>query len=114
MPWRLIVIIVIFAVLLTFIGLNLSNTCDLSLGFKTYTGVPVYLTVFISFILGMVSSIPFFIIGSLKKMLKKDKKTNQQDLPHEPSLLNEQPKSKISFFRKKPKDNTDKGPYGID
>ena len=74
MPWRLISIIIIFGVLLTFIGLNLTYSCDLSLGFKVFTGVPVYLTVFVSFMLGMISSLPFFIFGSVKKMLKKEKK----------------------------------------
>ena len=72
MPWRLIGIIIILAVLLAFIGLNLNNTCDLSLGFTTFSGVPIYLTVFASFMLGMLCSLPFMIFGALKKRPKKE------------------------------------------
>ena len=94
MPWRLIVIIAIFAVLLGFIGFNLTNTCDISLGFKTFHGVPVYLTVFVSFMLGMVSSLPFFIFGILKK-----KKPKMQE---------------FSDSAEKTKKTDDQGSYGID
>ena len=80
MPWRLIGIIVILAVLLGFIGFNLQNTCDLSLGFKVFRGVPVYLTVFVSFMLGMLCTLPFFIVGALKKRPKKEKSLKEQPL----------------------------------
>ena len=73
MPWRLIGIIVIFAFLLGFIGLNLDNTCDLSLGFKVFTGIPVYITVFVSFMLGLLFSLPFFVFRSIKKRPKREK-----------------------------------------
>ena len=73
MPWRMIGIIIIFAILLVFIGFNLTNTCDLSLGFKEFKNVPVYVTVFASFMLGMLSSLPFFVFRSLKKRTKKEK-----------------------------------------
>ena len=120
MPWRLISIIIICGVLLGFIGLNLTNTCDLSLGFKVFTGVPVYLTVFISFILGMISSLPFFILGSLKKILKKEKKQKAENLPDMAiSALPSSPKKSGGLFRKKPSSSSaekteDSGSYGID
>jgi hypothetical protein len=44
-----------------FISLNLDNKCDINLGFKTAHDIPVYLTVFISSALGLLSSLPFFI-----------------------------------------------------
>lgn len=95
MPWRLLVLIVVFGILLGFIGFNLNNTCDLSLGFKVFEGVPVYLTVFASFMLGMVSSLPFLILGSLKKKMKKEKTPKPT--------------------KEKPGDKTDNsGSYGID
>jgi uncharacterized membrane protein YciS (DUF1049 family) len=73
MPWRLIVFIIVLAVFLGFIGLNLSNTSNLSFGFKEFTNVPVYLTIFISFALGLISSLPFIIFGSVKKRIKQGK-----------------------------------------
>ena len=100
MPWRLILIIVIFAILLSFIGFNLSNTCDISLGFKTFRSVPVFLTIFGSFVLGMIGSLPFIIFGSLKK--EKEPKT-----PKLKGLF----KGNDTSTTEKPDDN---GPYGID
>ena len=77
MPWRLIGIIAVLAVLLGFIGFNLDNTCDLSLGFTVFSGVPVYLTVFVSFMLGLLCSLPFFVLGILKKS-KKEKSSEKE------------------------------------
>jgi uncharacterized integral membrane protein len=70
MPWRLIGFIIIFAVFLVFIAFNLQNSCDINLIFRVFPEVPVYLTAFSSFILGMLCAIPF--IPALKK--KKDGK----------------------------------------
>jgi len=103
MPWRLLVLIIILGILLGFIGFNLNNTCDLSLGFKVFKGVPIYLTVFASFMLGMVSSLPFIIFGSLRKKMKKEKK--HKSLKSEDDRLSkEKTDDKI--------DNS--GSYGID
>jgi uncharacterized integral membrane protein len=71
MPWRLIGLIVILAVLLAFIGFNLSNTCAVSFGFTRIDNVPVYLTVFVSFVLGMLMSVPFLISFALRKKTPK-------------------------------------------
>jgi len=82
MPWRLIGIIVVLVVLLGFIGLNLENTCNLSLGFHTFENVSVLLTVFVSFILGLLFSLPFFFLGKKPKKGKiagKDKKTASKE-----------------------------------
>jgi uncharacterized integral membrane protein len=67
-------LIIILAVLLAFIGFNLDNKCDLSLGITSFRGVPIYLTVFASFMLGMLCSLPFIIFRSLKKRVKSGKK----------------------------------------
>ena len=57
--WRLIVFILIFALFLVFIVFNLDNKCDVSFGFKTIKEIPVFLTVFSSFVLGMLFAVPF-------------------------------------------------------
>ena len=71
MPWRLIGIIIVVALLLGFIGLNLENTCGLNFGFAEISDVPVYITIFASFLLGMLFSIPFFV-SIMKKKHKKE------------------------------------------
>jgi uncharacterized integral membrane protein len=94
MPWRLIGFIILFSVFLVFILSNLENKCDISFIKWTLTTVPVFITVFSSFILGMLSAIPIIISVSLKKRKeqgsqslksqkkkgkKKDDDSNEQD-----------------------------------
>jgi uncharacterized integral membrane protein len=71
---RLIGFIVILALLLIFIGVNLSNTAKISLIFKTFDEAPVYLIAFVSFLLGMLVSVPFLVSFALKKGKPKAKK----------------------------------------
>ena len=75
MPWRLIVFIVIFAISLTFIAFNLENKCDIDFRFAKLEGVPVFLTIFASFFLGMLCILPFTIGARIKrkdKIVKED------------------------------------------
>jgi uncharacterized integral membrane protein len=85
MPWRLLVLIVIVAILLGFIGLNLKNTCNISFGFASFEDVPVYLTVFASFILGMFCSLPFILIKAIKKGPRAEKKQKPPKNPEKPA-----------------------------
>ncbi|MDR2136111.1 MAG: hypothetical protein LBO76_05800 [Treponema sp.] len=61
MPWRLLGFVLIGAVFLCFIGFNLENRCDISLGFFTFRQVPVFLTAFAAFVLGMFLALPLVI-----------------------------------------------------
>jgi uncharacterized integral membrane protein len=61
MPWRLIVSIAIGAAFLGFIGFNLENRCDVSFGFIAFSQVPVFLTAFASFVLGMILTLPLVV-----------------------------------------------------
>jgi uncharacterized integral membrane protein len=74
MPWRLIVFILIFIVLLAFITFNLDNKCDISFGFAKIAQAPVFLTVFMSFILGFLSTLPFIITAGRKRVKAENKK----------------------------------------
>jgi uncharacterized integral membrane protein len=73
MMGRLIGLIIIFAVLLAFIGFNLDNRCDISFGFTKIPEVPVFFTVFGSFVLGMLASVPFLISFAVKKKPPKER-----------------------------------------
>jgi uncharacterized integral membrane protein len=103
MPWRLIGLIVILAVLLAFIGFNLSNTCSISFGVATLENVPVYLTVFASFVLGMLVSLPFLISFTLKR---RGPKTPKASASNSKRMKTELPPE--SF------DRSGKGPSGLD
>ncbi|MDR1174884.1 MAG: hypothetical protein LBK83_05380 [Treponema sp.] len=105
MPWRLIGFILIFAIFLVFIAFNLQNSCDISLIFRVFPEVPVYLTAFSSFILGMLCAIPF-ILGIGKKKGGKE------------AAVKEKPKKKFPWSASAKKEEElppgTEGPYGID
>jgi uncharacterized integral membrane protein len=72
---RLIGFILIFVVFLTFIILNLNNKCDISFGFKTVKDLPVFITAFSSFVLGMLFAAPFVITLGRRKRSGPQKET---------------------------------------
>ncbi|MDR2210138.1 MAG: hypothetical protein LBO65_01525 [Spirochaetaceae bacterium] len=96
MPWRLFGLIVVVGILLAFIGFNLDNTCDISFGFVSVAGVPVFLTIFVSFMLGMLCTLPFILFKALQKKPKQEKSGKS-------------PKKEESSGA-----NAGGGPYGID
>ncbi|MDR2158483.1 MAG: hypothetical protein LBP23_00270 [Treponema sp.] len=67
MPWRLIGWILILGIFLVFIALNLGNSCSISFGFRVFSNVPVYLTAFVSFALGLLCAIPVAVFSRLGK-----------------------------------------------
>ena len=106
MPWRLIQFIVLFAIFLLFIIFNLGNKCDISFGFAVIKEVPVFLTIFSSFMLGILCTFPI-IFG-----LKSRKKTTSVQGK---GLLAKATKKQGNNFGDKPKDNLiDTKHYGID
>jgi len=72
MPWRLIIFILIFAVFLAFVTFNLENRCDISFGFIKVEAVPVFLTVFISFAMGLICALPL-VMHIKKRHIEKPK-----------------------------------------
>ena len=72
MPWRLIAVIIIFGIFLAFITFNLGNKCDINFIVKKIPDVPVFLTAFSSFILGMLCAIPIVISASRKRKNRHD------------------------------------------
>jgi len=86
MPRRLIQIIVFFAIILLFIVFNLENKCNISVIFKEIEDVPVYLIAFFSFILGMISTLPFIFSYQIKKKRKaEDEKRGPNDSSNLPN-----------------------------
>jgi len=101
MPWRLIVFIVIFSVFLAFVTFNLENRCNISFGFTDIPNVPVFLTVFTSFILGMFCTLPLVMFIHKKhkqnpKVKNEDTKTSDNDKIKQDAALSRQ-----KFFSKR-------------
>jgi len=92
---RLIIFIIIFILFLAFIILNIDNKCDISLGFRTLKGIPIFVSAFSSFVLGMLFAVPLSFsmrrnrknappVPKEKKPRKgKKNKNNQQDTDSE-------------------------------
>ena len=67
---NLIVFIIIFVIFLGFIVLNLGNKCDISFGFIILPEVPVFLTALLSFMLGLLLSVPLALSAAGKRKKK--------------------------------------------
>jgi len=88
MPKRLIQTIVIFAIILLFIGFNLGDDykCKINIFFKIIPDVPVFLIVFCSFVIGMLSTLPFIFSYNLRKKREdENKKLGSADLSSQPN-----------------------------
>jgi uncharacterized integral membrane protein len=68
MPWKLILALIIAVIVAVFIGFNLDNYCDVGFGFTTVSSVPVYLTAMISFLAGMLATLPFVVTAGRKRV----------------------------------------------
>ncbi len=60
-PFRLIGMIITMLIVVCFAGFNIDNRSNVSLVFYTFENVPVFVTMFCSFCLGILFTIPFTI-----------------------------------------------------
>ena len=105
MPWRLGVFIILFVVFFLFIVFNLENKCVISFGFtETKEEIPVFVTAFFSFIVGMFCVLPF-VFGFRSR--KKAKVSRKKGTPN---------KMADNDSHEQPEDSSlaDKNHYGID
>ena len=72
MPWRLMQFIVLFVIFFLFIVFNLRNKCDINFGIVKVKDVPVFLTAFSGFFIGMLCTLPFALSFRSRKKSKND------------------------------------------
>jgi uncharacterized integral membrane protein len=82
-PFKLIVFLVILGIVVFFIGFNLSNVSDISFGFHVFTDVPIFISLFIAFAVGIIIMIPF--------TFSRGKKRKKEPLPEQNFEDTEQP-----------------------
>lgn len=80
MPWRLISWILSFIVILFFTGFNLDNKVNISLIFVKFEQVPVFIIVFVSFILGLLFAVPL----SIRSRIRSKKQPKQKEVVSKP------------------------------
>lgn len=71
MPWRLILFLVVLALVVAFAGFNIQHTATISFGFYTLESVPIFLSLFAAFFLGVLVMLPF-TLGRRRRHRKKD------------------------------------------
>jgi uncharacterized integral membrane protein len=98
MPWRLIVFLIVLALVVAFAGFNIQNTASISFGFYTLEAVPVFLSLFAAFFLGILVMLPF----TLGKRRGKGKQTkNTSTSPSEAPKLSDESAGGASKRRRK-------------
>jgi uncharacterized integral membrane protein len=123
--------ILVFAIFLCFIVFNLGNASDVSLGFTSFSDIPVFVTALFSFALGMLFTFPvLFTVGrsrrqkAAKALAEKSQGEDAQGEPLRIADSKEQVPKKKLFGRKPPKNpdpvpdedkiKKENSPYGID
>lgn len=77
-PWKMIFFLIILAFVVFFAGFNITNVSDISFGFYTIKDVPIFISLFIAFIIGALIMIPFIAKSSTTKK-RQIKDTNSQE-----------------------------------
>jgi len=117
--------ILVFALFLCFIIFNLGNASHVSLGFRTFNDIPVFVTALFSFALGMLFTVPLlFTVGRRRRKLRAAK-AQAEALQNEGGQTDSKllPAPKKFFGRKSSKKpdaseedkiQKENSPYGID
>lgn len=78
MPWRLVAFLIVLTIVVLFAGFNITNVSDISFGFYTVQKVPVFLSLFVAFLLGAVLVLPFAVrTRNAKGTRQKSRETSQ-------------------------------------
>ena len=87
MPARLIVFILTLLVIVTFIGFNIDNSSDIRIWFGEkglLKDVPIFVSFFIMYLIGVLSSVPFVLRWRLKKKSGAKKEEAEEAEEEEP------------------------------
>jgi len=93
MPWRLIIMILVVAVFLVFVTFNLENKCEINFFGAKIPDVPIFITIFTSFVFGLLCSIPLVVLIMRKQKRNTRKEANAQvnDSPAESEYIEPAP-----------------------
>ena len=106
MPLKLIGFIITLLIIITFIGVNLDNSSDIRIWFGEnglLTDVPIFVSFFVMYLIGVLSVVPFLLSWKLKKKLSEKKAQTDS----EPVTDKEKKSVRVLGSRKKRKKETD-------
>jgi uncharacterized integral membrane protein len=81
MPKKVLYFVIFLLIAVLFLVLNSNNTCDISFGFYKFEEVPVFYSLAISFVLGMLVILPFALFGGKKSKTAKPKQRGKKPEP---------------------------------
>ncbi|WP_319561214.1 LapA family protein [Marispirochaeta sp.] len=85
MPWRLIFVVLLIGIVLFFVGFNIENRADVSFGFHVFSQVPIFISLFVAFLAGILVMLPFTFgfrhKRKIKDKLKREKTEKKERLP---------------------------------
>jgi len=82
MPLKLIGFIVTLLIIVSFIGFNLDNSSDIKLWFGEkglLTDVPIFISFFVMYLIGVLSVVPFLVSWKMKKRSSGKKTASDQE-----------------------------------
>jgi len=107
MPWKLIFFIISLILVILFIGSNLGNACSINFFWiANLKDVPIFMTIFISFALGVLVTVPFVIFrvnskNSKKNEVEKKSEAKKNEQKKAPDIVYETDSKKESKSEKK-------------
>ncbi|MDF1568543.1 MAG: hypothetical protein RQ801_00380 [Spirochaetaceae bacterium] len=81
MPGRLIAFILILLAIVSFIGFNIENSSDIRIWFGekgVLSDVPIFVSFFVMYLIGVISVVPFMVKWRMKKA-SKDRLTQKSE-----------------------------------
>ena len=87
MPGRLIGFIVTLLIIVSFIGFNIENSSDIRIWFGDsglLSDVPIFVSFFIMYLIGVMSVIPFLVGWKLKRRKNDKNASDEKDVKTEP------------------------------
>ncbi len=84
MPGKLIVFITILVIIVTFIGFNYSNSSNITFWPEkvVYEEVPIFVSFFIMYLIGVISVIPFIVGWRMKNRQNKGSENSEGRTPN--------------------------------
>lgn len=76
MNGKLVFVIAVFLFQAVFAGLNIKNSSDISVGFKVFKDIPVFLTITLSVVAGAVIAFPLGYLSGRKNKKNSKKAEN--------------------------------------
>lgn len=93
-PWKLILFLILLLIFVLFAGFNIKNVSDINLGFATVEDVPIFISLFIAFLIGSFVVLPFTLRRKNKHKIEKRTEKKEEKPKEEPAdviLPNEPP-----------------------